>query len=87
MKHNDYLEQKLKCLPKKDYDICMKLVENHDFDNIKEIVDSDIKKLEKEQDKTENINENLEKLYKLSECLDAYIINFKDQKDDEYEEI
>ena len=86
MNGKEYLKQLIVCLPEKDCRICDKLIQNGKYENVKEIVDSDIKKLEREEDKTGDVEKNLEKLYKLSECLDAYVITFNDVNE-EYEEI
>lgn len=80
----DTIAQLVMLLPGRDAQIGLQLLQNKQFENLKDIVDADIKQFEKIEDQTGEIEKRLAKLYQLSDGLNDYIIIFDDT---EYEEL
>ena len=72
----DRIRQLVTLLPGKDSQIGLRLIDNKQFENLKEIVDIDIKKLEQIEDETGEIKKQLAGLYSLSEGLNDYVYAF-----------
>lgn len=54
------------------------MIEQHRYEDLKDIVDVDIKKFEQIEDETGEIEKRLAKLYQLSDGLNDYIIIFEE---------
>ena len=84
MMKKDTIKQLVTLLPGRDAQIGLQLIQQKRFDDLKDIVDADIKKFEKIEDQTGEIEKRLAKLYQLSDGLNDYIIIFEET---DFEEI
>jgi len=88
---NKKINELVQYLPEKDKNIALKLIAKRDFNSLKELVDSCIKKIEKTTNTEEYINKfaslDLDKIYELAGIIVDYLLligDFEEQIEDEY---
>ena len=79
--NKDEITKLTQLLPGRDAKAGLKALKDRRYEDLKEIVDINIRKLEKIEDATGEIEVCLASLYKLSEGLNDYIFVFEDNEE------